>query len=123
MPYALELAEADLLALDDDGTLQVELVRQMAVPLLLVARSTLGTINHTLLTLEAARRRSLAIAGVVLSGPPNADNREAIERFGEVPVVAELPRVEPLTLAALEADPAFRIDDLLLRDLFASPDA
>jgi dethiobiotin synthase len=121
--WVVEGAGGLLVPLDDDGTLQVELVRQMAVPLLLVARSTLGTINHTLLTLEAARRRSLAIAGVVLSGPPNADNREAIERFGDVAVVAELPRVEPLTLAALEADPAFRIDDLLLRDLFASPDA
>jgi biotin synthase len=56
-------------------------------------------------------------------GPANADNRAAIERFGEVPVVAELPRVEPLTLAALQGDSAFRIDDLLLRELFASPDA
>lgn len=121
--WVVEGAGGLLVPLDDDGTLQADLVRQMAVPLLLVARSTLGTINHTLLSLEAARRRSLAIAGVVLSGPPNADNREAIERFGEVPVVAELPRVEPLTLAALQGDSSFRIDDLLLRDLFASPDA
>jgi dethiobiotin synthase len=121
--WVVEGAGGLLVPLDDEGTLQVELVGQMAAPLLLVARSTLGTINHTLLSLEAARRRSLAVAGVALSGPPNADNREAIERFGEVPVLAELPRVEPLTLAALQADPAFRIDDLLLRDLFASPDA
>lgn len=121
--WVVEGAGGLLVPLDDNGTLQVELVRQMAVPLLLVARSTLGTINHTLLTLEAARRRSLEIAGVVLSGPPNADNREAIERFGDVAVVAELPRVEPLNLGSIQADPAFRIDDLLLRDLFASPDA
>lgn len=121
--WVVEGAGGLLVPLDDDGTLQVELIRRMAMPVLLVARSTLGTINHTLLTLEAARRRSLAVAGVVLSGPPNADNRDAIERFGEVPVVAELPRIEPLTLASLQADPSFRIDDLLLRDLLAPPDA
>lgn len=121
--WVIEGAGGLLVPLDDAGTLQVELVRQMAAPLLLVARSTLGTINHTLLSLEAARRRSLAVAGVVLSGPPNADNREAIELFGGVPVVAEVPRVEELSLDAMQADPRFRIDDLLLRDLFASPDA
>lgn len=121
--WVIEGAGGLLVPLDDAGTLQVELIRQLAAPLLLVARSTLGTINHTLLSLEAARRRSLPVAGVVLSGRPNADNREAIELFGGVPVVAELPRVEPLALAALQDDPAFRIDDSLLRDLLAAADA
>ena len=68
-------------------------------------------------------QRALDAYRQYLQAVPNADNREAIELFGGVPVVAELPRVEPLALAALQDDPAFRIDDSLLRDLLAAADA
>jgi malonyl-CoA O-methyltransferase len=79
----------------------IDLMARMALPILLVARSTLGTINHTLLSLAALRSRGLPVAGVVLNGPPNAGNRTAIERFGGVRVLAELPRVDPLDVAAV----------------------
>jgi malonyl-CoA O-methyltransferase len=80
----------------------IDLMAKLALPVLLVARSTLGTINHTLLSLAALRMRGLPIAGVVLNGPPNAGNRAAIERFGKVRVLAELPRVDALDKAAIE---------------------
>ena len=86
----------------NDRDFMIDLMARLAVPILLVARSTLGTINHTLLSLAALRSRGLPIAGVVLNGPPDAGNRAAIERFGQVRVVAELPRVDPLDRAALE---------------------
>jgi malonyl-CoA O-methyltransferase len=81
--------------LTDDGYLLADLLVAAGLPCLLVARSTLGTINHTLLSLEALRARDLAVAGVVLVGPFNPANRRAIERLGRVAVVAEIP---PLTL-------------------------
>jgi dethiobiotin synthase len=68
----------------------------LALPVLIVARSGLGTINHTLLTLEALRTRSLRVAGVVMIGEPNAENRAAIEHYGIVPVVGEIPVLAPL---------------------------
>jgi len=86
----------------NDRDFMIDLMARLALPILLVARSTLGTINHTLLSLAALRSRGLAIAGVVLNGPPNAGNRVAIERFGHVRVLAELPRVDPLDGAAVE---------------------
>jgi malonyl-CoA O-methyltransferase len=64
---------------------------------IVAARTTLGTINHTLLTLEALRARSLHVAGVVMIGDADADNRAAIEHYGCVPVVAQMPRFDPLT--------------------------
>ncbi len=64
----------------------------LELPVLLVARSTLGTINHTLLSLDALRRRGIPIAGVVLNGPANDENRQAIEAYGDVQVIAA---VEP----------------------------
>jgi dethiobiotin synthetase len=62
----------------NESTLMIDLIAALAVPSIVVARSTLGTINHTLLTLEALRTRGLPVAGVVMVGPRNADNREAI---------------------------------------------
>jgi len=90
-----------LVPLTDRGYLLADLCREMSLPCLLVARSGLGTINHTLLTLEALRSRQLELAGVVLSGPRNPENRAAIERFGRVDVVAEIPPVRPLSRAGL----------------------
>ncbi len=79
----------------------IDLIRKLDLPVVLVARSTLGTINHTLLSIGALRARQVAIAGVVMNGPPDSGNRRAIEQFGRVRVLAELPHVEPLDAAAL----------------------
>jgi len=92
-----------------------DLMARLDLPTVVVARSTLGTINHTLLTLEALRQRSLAIAGVVLVGPPNADNRHAIEQYGDVRVLADMPHFDALTPDALSAwtQAAFDREDAL----------
>ncbi|MFN7943512.1 MAG: dethiobiotin synthase [Thermoanaerobaculia bacterium] len=83
-----------LVPLDDAGTMMVDLVAALALPVLLVARSSLGTINHALLSLAELRRRALPVAGVVMVGPADADHRAAIERLGGVEVIAEVPRLE-----------------------------
>jgi dethiobiotin synthase len=75
----------------NDTALMTDLMRMLAFPVLVVARSSLGTINHTLLTIEALRGRSLRAAGVVMVGDKNRDNRDAIERYGNVPVLGEMP--------------------------------
>jgi dethiobiotin synthase len=101
--FVVEGAGGVLVPLDEEGTLLADLVAAMALPAVVVARSTLGTINHTLLTLEALRSRVVEVAGVVLDGPPDADNREAIERFGSVEVLGELPPIPDLGPATLTA--------------------
>ena len=83
--------------------LMADLIGRLELAAVVAARSTLGTINHTLLTLEALRARSLPVAGVVMVGPPDRDNREAITRYGRVDVLGELPRLDPLTPEALAA--------------------
>lgn len=90
----------------------------LGLPVVVVARTGLGTINHTLLTLEALRARALGVAGVLMNGAPNADNRAAIEHYGRVPVIGELPAMETLSNAALSAC-ALRLDPshLLLEHL------
>ncbi len=87
----------------NERDLMIHLILRLQLPALIVARSTLGTINHTLLTLEALRARSLPIAGVMLIGEPNADNRRAIEQYGKVPVIGEMPLLHPLNSFTLSA--------------------
>jgi dethiobiotin synthetase len=114
-------ARADVLIAEGVGGLLVpigedfgvrELAGALGLPLLVAARPGLGTINHTLLTLEAARAAGLRVAAVVLtpwSAEPSvmeASNRATIERLGGVPV-AGLPRAAssaPADLAAAAAD-------------------
>ena len=82
--------------------LQIDQIHRWGLPLLLVARSGLGTLNHTLLTLEALRHRSIPVLGLVLNGPLHPDNPRTLEQLGGVPVLAQLPRLEPLNAAALQ---------------------
>ena len=94
----------------NDADLMIDLMSRLALPVLVVSRSTLGTINHTLLTLEALRTRGLVPAGVLMAGPKNADNREAIECYGHVRVVGELPTLDPLDAASLARWAAAELD-------------
>lgn len=70
------------------GLLQADLVRAVGLPVVVVARDRLGTINHTLLTLEALRSRAVPVLGVALLG--GTANRAAIEEYGRVPVVDDV---------------------------------
>ena len=81
--------------------LQLDQLERWSCPIVLVARSGLGTLNHTLLSLEALRRRNLDVLGVILNGPPHADNPATLEQFGGVPVIAHLPPLAPLSAQQL----------------------
>lgn len=80
----------------NDTCFMIDLVKKLGMPVLLVARSTLGTINHTLLSLEALRSRGIAVLGVVMNGPCNRGNREALEKFGKIPVLAEIEKISSI---------------------------
>jgi dethiobiotin synthase len=91
----------------------IDLAAQLQLSILLVTRSTLGTINHTLLSLEAIRRRGIDLAGVVVNGPETPHNRAAIERYGQVEIIAEIPWLDQMTPAALRAiEPELDLDKL-----------
>ena len=76
--------------------LLADLIAVLELPTLIAARCGLGTINHTLLTIAELRRRSIPVAGVVMMGKPNPENRAAIEFCGKTEVLAEIPVLCPL---------------------------
>jgi dethiobiotin synthetase len=82
-----------------------DLMAHVGLPVVLVSRSSLGTINHTLLSLAALRAARIEVRGVVMSGKKNEENKKAIERYGKVRVIGIVP---PLT----------RIDRVTLKDTF-----
>jgi dethiobiotin synthetase len=81
----------------------IDLMVQLSFPGVVVARTALGTINHTLLTLEALRARAIEVVGVVLVGPTNIETRKAIEHYGAVVVLGEMPPFEEVSAHALAA--------------------
>jgi dethiobiotin synthetase len=100
--WIVEGAGGLLVPLNETET-NADFIAALGLPALIVARSALGTINHTLLTLEALRHRQVPIAGVVMVGDPDRENRAAIETYGDVAVIGELPRLS--ALERRETDP------------------
>jgi dethiobiotin synthetase/malonyl-CoA O-methyltransferase len=80
----------------NENALVIDLIKALNLPVLIVARSGLGTINHTLLTLEALRNRGLEIFGVIMNGSRDDENRDAIEQFGKTKVLAQMPKFEKI---------------------------
>ena len=78
-----------------------DLMRCIGFPIVVAARTSLGTINHTLLTLSALREARLPICGVALIGEENAENRRAIEHYGNVRIIGHIPLLDRIHRAAL----------------------
>jgi dethiobiotin synthetase len=81
----------------------LNLMQALKLPVVVVARPGLGTINHTLLTLRELRRAKLNILGVVINHAVNErktviekDNLKTIERLGRTRIIAELPFIQEL---------------------------
>src|SRR5689334_6692114 len=120
-----EAEKADAIVVEGVGGLLVPLTKdylvrdfagELSLPVVIAARPGLGTISHSLLTIEAARAVALRIQAVVLTPWPDEPNEmersnmETIERFGEVPVIG-LPQTDPAGLA--EAGALLPVSDWL----------
>lgn len=81
--------------------LVIDLIKQLGLPAILVCRSGLGTINHTLLSLEVMRSRNIDVAGVIINGPKSPHNREAIEEYGKAPVIVEIDHLQKINAETL----------------------
>jgi len=75
----------------------IDLIQRFQMPVILVASTRVGTINHTLLSLEALNKRGIRVLGVIMNGPTNLENRKAIEFYGNTEVIAEFPQLNEIT--------------------------
>lgn len=81
--------------------LQIDLYAKWSLPVILVSRTTLGTINHTLLSLEALRARNIPLHGVAFVGEENSDNMRTIAEMGKVRALGRLPHLPVLNAHSL----------------------
>ena len=93
----------------------IDLLARWRLPAIVVARTTLGTINHSLLTLEALRRRDIPLRGVAFVGEANEETQNTIARMGRVAMLGRLPNLallNPETLRRAFAE-AFAVADFV----------
>ncbi|RVA17047.1 ATP-dependent dethiobiotin synthetase BioD [Mesorhizobium sp. M7D.F.Ca.US.004.03.1.1] len=79
----------------------IDIFAQWHLPVILCARTALGTINHTLLSIEALRARSIPLIGLAFIGDEVADTQRTIVEFSGVPQLGRLPLLDPLTRETL----------------------
>lgn len=95
--------------------LQIDVVARWKLPFILCASTRLGTINHSLLSIQTLKHRGIPIPGVAFIGDENGDSQKTICAFGGVKMLGRLPHLEPLTAEALQKafSAAFRVGDIL----------
>jgi dethiobiotin synthetase len=97
----------------DETTLYIDVFARWRLPVVLCARTTLGTINHPLLSIEALRHRKLDILGIAFIGDSNPESERIICEIGRVRRLGRLPRLSPLTAGTLRTafDASFNAND------------
>jgi dethiobiotin synthetase len=108
-PLVVEGAGGLLVPLTRELT-YVDVFTRWRAPLVLCARTTLGTINHTLLSIEAIRARGIPLLGIAFIGDENADSEDIIVALGRTRRLGRLPSLTPLTAESLQAAFAAHFD-------------
>ena len=83
-------------------TFMVDLAQRIDLSVILVCRTALGTINHTLLSIEALRKREVDLVGVIFSGKINKWVVQTIKRITNVNVLGEIPTIKPLSRKGID---------------------
>lgn len=99
-PLVIETAGGVMVPLTNT-VLTIDVLARWRLPVILVARTKLGTINHSLLTIEALRRRDIAIHGVAFVGEDAREAQDTIVRIGKVKALGRLPRLAVLSKESL----------------------
>jgi dethiobiotin synthetase len=95
-PLVIEGAGGLMVPLTEE-TLFIDVFARWRIPLILCARTRLGTINHTLLSIEAIRARDIPLLGVAFIGDTHEESEQVIIGIGKVKRLGRLPVIDPLT--------------------------
>lgn len=100
-PLVVELAGGVFVPLNDRET-NIDLLKKLSLPVVVVSRHYLGSINHTLLTLDALRSRGIEVAGVVFNGDELPDTERIITTLSGVRVLGRVPALREVTHDAIQ---------------------
>ena len=81
----------------NEKSLMIDLIKQLNIPVILVARTALGTINHTLMSIQMLKNYDIKIHGIVLNGKKMVDIKESIEFYSGVKIIYELDYTQEIS--------------------------
>ena len=99
-PLVVELAGGLLVPLNDQDT-NLDLIKRLQLPVVLVSKNYLGSINHTLLSVELLKSNGIPILGLILNGETNASGEKFIENYTKLPVICRIfpePQIQSETV-------------------------
>jgi len=97
----VEGAGGPLVPLNDTHDM-IDLAKALDLPMLVVASTTLGTLHHTLATVQCIRARGVEVAGVLLNGPAHGENARQIRDRGHVEILGRVPSLFPVDAQSLQ---------------------
>ena len=104
-PIIIEGAGGILVPLNKKNLI-IDLIKKFNFPVVIVSKSILGTINHTLMTINILKRNKINVFGVILNNVKNKkegnNNAKSIEIFGKVKVIGQVPFVNQITNKKIE---------------------
>ncbi|PPK85557.1 dethiobiotin synthetase [Neolewinella xylanilytica] len=115
-PLLVEGAGGLLVPLNEQACM-IDLAAHLNLPVILVSRHYLGSINHTLLSLEVLRKRNIECAGVIFSGGDNPESARIIEKLGQVQVLASLQELEEVDFESMHTLHVTHVDEQLYKAL------
>lgn len=82
--------------------LNIDLVKQLQLPVVLVSNPYLGSINHSLLSIEALRNRNIPVMGIVFSGEENKPSENFILQYSKLPFLFSIPLFEEINAETIQ---------------------
>lgn len=101
-PLVIEGAGGLMVPLNNEDTI-LDLMADFQVPVVLVSRNYLGSINHTLLSIAQLKQRQVPIAGIVFNGPVVPSTESVIEEMTRLPVLFRIPELDHVSLPTVQA--------------------
>ena len=98
----IEGAGGLMVPLNNAGLLYIDLFEAWQIPVILVSRHYLGSINHTLLSVDALKRRGIPIAGILFNGDENRATEEIIESVTQVPILGRIENANEINLQFIQ---------------------
>lgn len=95
--FIVEGAGGLMVPLNSDGLMIADIIEEFKLPVIIVSRHYLGSINHTLLTVEVLKNRGVLIKGIVFVGQENRDTEEIILSTTGLKMIARIPEVKVIT--------------------------
>lgn len=98
----LEGAGGVMVPINDDGLLYIDMFAEWKIPVIIVSKHYIGSINHTLLTIEALKNRCIQIEGIIFIGEENVESESILVQASNCKMIARIPLADDLNTSFIQ---------------------